>query len=236
MKLFLLSFFLVMISSEAKHFIPSSDTLTSKVTSARCFDSGNETIYDYSFEEIFGMRNISFNEYRNKTLLIVNVATYCAATKHYLQLSALKEQYATKNFEIIAFPCNNFGLQEPGVNATEILNGIKYVRPGGGYEPNFVMAKKIDVNGDKQHPIYWFLKRSCASPKDSFAGKERLFYEPKHGRDIRWNFEKFLIHPSSGKAVKRYEFSFEPKDIAADVEKLVNGLELWPSYSGHQHV
>ncbi len=110
MKLLLLPLFLSIISSEAKHFIPSTDTLDSKVTSTRCFDSGNETIYDYSFEDIFASRNISLNEYRNKTLLIVNVATYCAATLHYLQLNALKEQYASKNFEIIAFPCNNFGL------------------------------------------------------------------------------------------------------------------------------
>ena len=64
------------------------------------------------------------------------------------------------NFDILAFPCNQFGLQEPGEN-DEILNGIKYVRPGSGYEPKFEIAVKIDVNGPGEHPLYTYLKVRC---------------------------------------------------------------------------
>ncbi|RXG69174.1 Glutathione peroxidase 6 [Armadillidium vulgare] len=71
-------------------------------------------------------------------------------------MNALQETYT--NFSIIGFPCNQFWKQEPGANGTEILNGIKHVRPGGGFLPNFLLLKKIEVNGDNEHPLYTYLK------------------------------------------------------------------------------
>ncbi|CAG2167208.1 unnamed protein product [Oppiella nova] len=107
--------------------------------------------------------------------------------------------------------------QEPGANAAEILNGIKYVRPGNGFEPNFMVSKKIDVNGLKEHPLYSYLKRSCPSTQSDFSNREKLFYDKLHERDVRWNWEKFLIHPITGQPIKRYDASYEPHLIAPDI-------------------
>jgi glutathione peroxidase len=146
-------------------------------------------------------------------------------------LNALKQQFINQSFEIIAFPCNQFGQQEPGGTGDEIINGIKYVRPGNGFVPEFVMSKKIDVNGVKQHPLYSYLKRSCPSTKDEFSKREKLFYDNLHDRDIRWNWEKFLIDPNSGKPVKRYDASYEPINIASDIQKIaVNRIDYTNSY------
>ncbi|CAG2104364.1 unnamed protein product, partial [Medioppia subpectinata] len=176
-----------------------------KVNSLDCFHTYNESIYEYEFETIDGQRNVSLGDYRNHTLLILN---------------ALKQQFSNKLFEIIAFPCNQFGMQEPGGSGAEILNGIKYVRPGNGFEPNFLFSKKIDVNGDKEHPIYSYLKRSCPSTQTEFSGRDRLFYDKLHVRDVRWNWEKFLIHPTSGQPIRRYDASLEPHNIATDIAKI----------------
>jgi len=79
----------------------------------------------------------------------------------YLSLNELKTTYSNAEkcpLEIIAVPCNQFGLQEPGETEEEIMNGLKYVRPGKGYTPNFPLTKKIDVNGEKQDELFSFLK------------------------------------------------------------------------------
>lgn len=84
-------------------------------------------------------------------------------TMQYLQLNVLIENYNSTghcSLEIIGFPCNQFGLQEPGENEYEILNGLKYVRPGNGYTPNFPLVEKRDVNGEKQDKIFTYLKVS----------------------------------------------------------------------------
>jgi len=188
-----------------------------KVKSLDCFHTYNESIYDYMFETIDGQRNVSLTDYRNYTLLIVNVATFWGYTHTYPQLNALKQQFSNKLFEIVAFPCNQFGQQEPGATAAEILNGIKYVRPGNGFEPNFMVSKKIDVNGLKEHPLYSYLKRSCPSTQSDFSNREKLFYDKLHERDVRWNWEKFLIHPITGQPIKRYDASYEPHLIAPDI-------------------
>jgi glutathione peroxidase len=208
-----------------------------KVSYRDCYDSNDESVYDYTFETIDGQRNVSLNEYRNYTLLIVNVATYWGFTYTYPQLNALKQQFINKSFEIIAFPCNQFGQQEPGGTGDEIINGIKYVRPGNGFVPEFVMTKKIDVNGVKQHPLYSYLKRSCPSTKDEFSKREKLFYDNLHARDIRWNWEKFLIDPHSGKPVKRYDASYEPINIASDIQKIAeNKIDYTNSLNESYHV
>ncbi len=80
-----------------------------KVSYRDCYDSNDESVYDHTFETIDGKRNVSLNEYRNYTLLIVNVATYWGFTYTYPQLNALKQQFINQSFEIIAFPCNQFG-------------------------------------------------------------------------------------------------------------------------------
>lgn len=88
--------------------------------------------------------------------------------------------------------------------------------------PKFPLTKRIDVNGETRHPIYSFLKRSCPSTRTRFSAKEEyLLYKPKNSRDIRWNFEKFLIHPLSGIPVKRYDQKYLPNQIIPDIEALL---------------
>jgi glutathione peroxidase len=128
--------------------------------------------------------------------------------------------------EIIGLPCNQFGLQEPGGNAEEILNGVKWVRPGKGFVPKFNLTQRVEVNGENQLPLYSFLKRSCPSTREGFSGKNRLYYEPLHVRDIRWNWEKFLIHPFFGTPLRRYDPSFDPNDMVQDIQSLLEEVGL----------
>jgi glutathione peroxidase len=135
-------------------------------------------------------------------------------------LNALNERYGNKNFEILAFPSNQFANQEPGVNADEIMNGIKHVRPGGGFEPNFLMFTKEDVNGPKARPMYKFLKGRCPPPQRAFSPRHIMSWDPLHGDDIRWNFEKFLID-ENGKPLTRYAKFVDPIDMVPHIDMLL---------------
>jgi len=143
-------------------------------------------------------------------------------------LNALKN-YFGENLEIIGFPCNQFLLQEPGKN-DEILNGLKWVRPGKGFVPKFPITQKIEVNGQNQFPLYSFLKRSCPSTKRGFSSRSKLYYDPLHERDIRWNWEKFLIHPFMGTPLRRYDASFKPDDMVNDIKRLLEEVGLRSRY------
>lgn len=116
-------------------------------------------------------------------------------------MNALAEIYADQEFVILGFPCNQFGLQEPGATANEIINGIKYVRPGGGFEPNMTLFRKTEVNGADEDPIFTFLKSGCEYTDTEYSSG--LYYEPLTIGDIHWNFEKFLID-KTGKPYTRY--------------------------------
>uniref|UniRef100_A0A674IAC9 Glutathione peroxidase n=1 Tax=Terrapene triunguis TaxID=2587831 RepID=A0A674IAC9_9SAUR len=128
----------------------------------------------------------------------------------YLELNALQKELAPHGLVILAFPSNQFGKQEPGDNA-EILPALKYVRPGGGFVPNFQLFQKGDVNGEEEQKFYTFLKvRASKRPlprpglgSSSFGDPKRLFWEPLKIHDIKWNFEKFLVGPT-GRPVMRW--------------------------------
>uniref|UniRef100_A0A670IFL3 Glutathione peroxidase n=1 Tax=Podarcis muralis TaxID=64176 RepID=A0A670IFL3_PODMU len=126
----------------------------------------------------------------------------------YLELNALQNELRNHGLVVLGFPCNQFGKQEPGTNA-EILPGLRYVRPGGGFVPNFQLFQKGDVNGDKEQRIYTFLKKLRSDDAlterqgESFGDPKRLFWEPLKVHDIKWNFEKFLVGPD-GKPVMRW--------------------------------
>ncbi|GIY14720.1 glutathione peroxidase 3 [Caerostris extrusa] len=111
-------------------------------------------------------------------------------------------------------------MQEPGGNGLEILNGIQYVRPGNGFVPNFPIFQKIDVNGEKEHPLYTFLKQYCPPTRDEFYDQKKLYYTPMRNRDIRWNFEKILVD-RSGMPVRRYDPSTKPDDISKDIQLML---------------
>jgi len=122
--------------------------------------------------------------------------------------------------DVAAFPCNQFGLQEPGENH-ELMNGLKYVRPGYGFVPNFQVFAKLEVNGEKEHPMYTFLKSVCAPPTDLIGdAKEEMFWTPIRTRDATWNFEKFLV---DAMGIPRYRFhpSVDPLALEPFVKQLL---------------
>lgn len=149
------------------------------------------TVYDFSARDIDGKER-SLLEFRGKLLLIVNVASQCGFTPQYKGLEALHRKYADKGVEILGFPCNQFGKQEPG-DAEEIKNFCSI-----NYDVTFPIFAKIDVNGPAAHPLYNYLTRE--------KGGGLL------GRGIKWNFTKFLIG-REGQVLGRFAPTFTPEQL-----------------------
>lgn len=143
---------------------------------------------------------IDLSDYAGKVLLIVNVASKCGFTPQYEGLEALHRRYADRGFEVLGFPCNQFGGQEPG-DAAEIANFCSLT-----YDVTFPVFGKIDVNGPDAAPIYRHLKRAAPG----LLGTE----------GIKWNFTKFLID-RTGNVVDRFAPQTKPEDLAADIETLL---------------
>jgi glutathione peroxidase len=142
--------------------------------------------------------DVSMGDYKGKVMLIVNTATGCGFTPQYDGLEDLYEKYQNKGFEILDFPCNQFGNQAPGTE-TEIHNFCT-----GRYGITFPQFAKIDVNGKNESPLYSYLK----SEKSGLLGDA-----------IKWNFTKFLVD-KDGKVVKRYASTDTPEKIEKDIAKL----------------
>jgi glutathione peroxidase len=156
------------------------------------------SVYDVSVNTLAGAP-ASLGDHAGHTLLIVNVASKCGLTPQYAALESLYERYADKGFEVLGFPCNQFGGQEPGT--PEEIQEFCSVN----YGVSFPLFEKIDVNGPNRHPLYQELTKTAD------AGG--------HSGDIRWNFEKFLIGPD-GSIVARYAPQTTPDDpaLVADIE------------------
>lgn len=135
-----------------------------------------------------------------KVLLIVNTASRCGFTPQYEGLEDLHRQFAERGFEVLAFPCNQFGAQEPG-SAEEIATFCSI-----NYDVTFPIFAKIDVNGPKADPLFERLKADAPGVLGS--------------RAIKWNFTKFLID-RQGRTVRRYAPSTKPEDIARDIDALL---------------
>uniref|UniRef100_A0A0N4ZAY1 Glutathione peroxidase n=1 Tax=Parastrongyloides trichosuri TaxID=131310 RepID=A0A0N4ZAY1_PARTI len=163
----------------------------------------NQSIYDFQVETLQG-EYTDLSQYKGQVLLIINVATFCAYTQQYIDFNPLIEKHNSKGFSILAFPCNQFYLQEPAENH-ELLNGIKFVRPGNGFKPhkNLHIYGKLEVNGQNQHPLYEFLKDTCPGTINQIGKGEELMYNPIRQNDITWNFEKFLVDRNG---IVRYRF------------------------------
>jgi glutathione peroxidase len=142
----------------------------------------------------------NLNDYSGKVLLIVNVASKCGFTPQYRQLQALYDELAPQGLEILAFPCNQFGRQEPGSDS-EIENFCQL-----NYGVTFPVFQKIDVNGPETHAIFNYLKSSAPGVLGSEA--------------IKWNFTKFLLN-RDGLPIHRYAPVTSPNDIRSDIQKLL---------------
>ncbi len=155
------------------------------------------TIYDIPVRTLAG-EPASLAPHRDRTVLIVNVASKCGLTPQYEGLEALHRRYADRGFSVVGFPCNQFMGQEPG-SAEEIQEFCSTT-----YGVSFPMFEKIDVNGDDRHPIY----AELVGVADADG----------HDGDVRWNFEKFLVAPDG--SVQRFAPAVTPEDAA-----LVDAIE-----------
>lgn len=132
-----------------------------KETWTHCEKDESQSLYNFTTKYLNG-KAVSLEKYRGDVSLVLNVATYWGYTFQYLHLNALMKEFSTGKykcgFSVLAFPCNQFMYQEPGTNSKEILNGLKCVRPGNGFQPHFPLFQKIQVNGKDEDQIYTFLK------------------------------------------------------------------------------
>ncbi|KAK8744820.1 hypothetical protein OTU49_000637 [Cherax quadricarinatus] len=137
-------------------------------------------------------------------------------------MNALAEFYENQDLVILGFPCNQFGKQEPGANATEIFNGIQHVRPGGGFQTMVTLFQKTEVNGINENKIFTFLKSACEYTDTDFSSN--VFYEPKRVGDIHWNFEKFLIGRNGKPRTRYHPRVTNPEDLKSDISNLLYEL------------
>ena len=156
------------------------------------------SIYDFKVKDVQG-NDISLDIYKGKVVLIVNTATKCGFTPQYKDLQDLYLKYKDLGFEILDFPCNQFGSQAPGTN--EELADFCEMK----YKTTFKTFAKIDVNGQNADPLYKYLKENS---------KGLL------GNAIKWNFTKFLID-KKGNVVDRFAPMTNPFKISSDIEKLM---------------
>ena len=157
------------------------------------------TITDFEVKAADGGA-VSLDTWRGKVLLIVNTASKCGFTPQYEGLEALHRKYAERGFEVLAFPCNQFGAQEPG-DAKEIANFCSLT-----YDVTFPVFAKVDVNGGGADPLFERLKADAPGVLGSKA--------------VKWNFTKFLVD-RAGKTVRRYAPTTKPEDLEADIEALL---------------
>jgi glutathione peroxidase len=161
--------------------------------------SMSKSLYEIPVVDIHGKEQ-KLDKYKDRVLLIVNTASKCGFTPQYKGLEAVYKKMHDRGLEVLGFPCNQFGAQEPG-DEQQIESFCEI-----NYGVTFPLFAKIDVNGDNTAPLYKYLK----SEKPGLLGSEA----------IKWNFTKFLVD-RSGKVVERYAPNVEPEAIAGDIEKLL---------------
>ena len=177
-------------------------------------------IYDLKVKQRNG-EDFDLSTLKGKVSLVVNTATGCGFTPQYEGIEKLYEKYHDKGFEVLDFPCNQFGHQAPGDN-NEIHEFCT-----AKYDTKFDQFAKIDVNGENESEVFTILKKQ--QPKEVIKGfgnkvamkaivKMSTTYTKKE--DIKWNFTKFLVD-KEGNAVKRYDPTFKPEDIEKDLLELL---------------
>ncbi|PEB48033.1 glutathione peroxidase [Bacillus pseudomycoides] len=158
------------------------------------------TVYDFSAKTITGEEK-SLRDYEGKVLLIVNVASKCGFTPQYKGLQSVYEKYKEQGFEILGFPCNQFGGQEPGTE-DEITSFCEL-----NYGVSFPMFAKVDVKGEWAHPLYIYMTEQAPG---IFGMKA-----------VKWNFTKFLVG-RDGKVMNRFAPKTKPEDLEKEIEKILS--------------
>ena len=158
-----------------------------------------KTIYDFSVKDA-DLKEISLMNYKDKILLIINVASHCGLTYQYEGIENIYKKYKDEGLEVLAFPCNQFAFQEPGTN--EEIKKFCDIK----YGVTFKIFNKINVNGSKSEPFYQFLKEQLPG----VAGTTQ----------IKWNFTKFLVN-KNGEVIERFSPQAEADEIEAGIKKLL---------------
>jgi len=183
----------------------------------------SQNVYDFTVKDRKG-NDVSLATYKGKVLLIVNTATGCGFTPQYEELEALYKQYREQGFEILDFPCNQFGNQAPGTD--DEIHNFCTVKFG----TEFPQFKKIEVNGENELPLYTYLKsqrgfqgfdlnHKIGALLDQMLSKNDPNY--RNNADIKWNFTKFLID-GEGHVVERYEPTTAISTIEQAIKQLIN--------------
>jgi glutathione peroxidase len=158
-----------------------------------------KSLYDIPVTDIHGKEQ-KLDQYKDRVLLIVNTASECGFTPQYKGLEAVYKKLHPRGLDVLGFPCNQFGAQEPGSEA-EIESFCEI-----NYGVTFPLFAKVDVNGDNTSPLYRYLKKA----KRGVLGSEA----------IKWNFTKFLVD-RNGRVVKRYASFTKPERLVGDIKKLL---------------
>jgi glutathione peroxidase len=159
----------------------------------------SDNVYDFTCQ-VSGGKGKSLSDYRGKVLLVVNTASKCGFTPQFAGLEDLYKEYKDKGLEILGFPCNQFGKQDPGSDG-EIMEFCQL-----NYGVSFQMFDKIEVNGDDAAPLFKYLKKEAPGALGT--------------QGIKWNFTKFLID-TEGNVLKRYAPKDKPAAIAKDIASLL---------------
>jgi len=183
-----------LVMSSGFMFAPSD----ARATEERLVVSKTTSLYDFTIDDIDG-KPVHLREYQGKVLLVVNTASLCGNTPQYTDLETLYEQYHEQGFEILAFPANNFGQQEPGTNAE--IKGFCLTK----YSVSFPLFTKISVKGSDKHPLYRYLTEQSPFPGE-----------------VEWNFQKYLID-RSGNVVGRFHHRTKPMapEVVKEVERVL---------------
>lgn len=178
------------------------------------------SIYDFEVKDGDG-NIVSLSQYEGKVLLIVNSATKCGFTPQYTQLNEIYNEFNQEGFEILDFPCNQFGGQAPGTTEeiTEVCRS-KWLVP-------YTIFDKIDVNGENAEPLYEYLKEEQPFVEITGKGSTKLKLvlkavdrHYKDNNDIKWNFTKFLVD-REGNVVRRFEPTEDLDEVASAIRALL---------------
>ena len=178
-------------------------------------------IYDFKVMQSDG-KKFDLASLKGKVLLVVNTATGCGFTPQYEGLENLYKEYHDKGFEILDFPCDQFGHQAPGID--EEIHNFCVLK----YNTTFSQFAKIEVNGDKAEPLFKYLKSQIqddiikgAKNKIAMKAIEKLPGVSKEPGFVKWNFTKFLID-KKGNVVARFSPTYKPAEIKPEIDKLIN--------------